>query len=187
MCLKSCRDFLSSFPEKYFSQGADFTFSVESIPILSPAGSLSLTTAQNQVPKDAMADVITNLVKRIGEDCKKNGGPDAFETFKQIPKHFEDCISPIVNVTILGQDIQLAAAKEVKIDTIFKKYCNKIPDVKKCVQNATNSIGLCLEPKEKETPKIIQNIFDSLLDFVCHNEGEHIQSKYALRKRICTF
>ncbi|KZC14568.1 27 kDa hemolymph protein, partial [Dufourea novaeangliae] len=44
----------------------------------------------------------------------------------------------------------------------------------KCVSNFTAAIEPCLEPAEKENKKIIQNITDSLLNFVCFKEGDRI-------------
>ncbi|OAD57695.1 27 kDa glycoprotein, partial [Eufriesea mexicana] len=44
----------------------------------------------------------------------------------------------------------------------------------KCVSNFTTAIEACLEPEERENKKIIQNITDSLLNFVCYKEGDRI-------------
>ncbi|KOC61614.1 27 kDa glycoprotein [Habropoda laboriosa] len=46
--------------------------------------------------------------------------------------------------------------------------------LKTCVSNYTAVIETCLEPKERENVKIVQNITDSLLDFMCYKEGDRI-------------
>ncbi|XP_066596293.1 27 kDa hemolymph protein-like [Prorops nasuta] len=131
----------------------------------------------NKVPElnlDASAipsiEEASNLFK---QKCDKNGGPQAFDKAKVAQKDLETCVRSLINVTEL-QDEMEKAKPTGELDTVFKKYCQKAPILKGCVTNFTNEIDACLEEKEKETKRIIWNVTESLLEFVCFKEGDRI-------------
>lgn len=115
-----------------------------------------------------------NLFK---QKCIKNGGDGAFENADLAKDELLQCLKSFVNITKLQEEME-----EYKptgdLDIVFKNYCRKTPVLKKCVSNFTTAIEPCLEQKEKENKKIIQNITDSLLSFVCFKEGDRIARMY---------
>jgi len=74
---------------------------------------------------------------------------------------------------VLHDEIE-AAKPTGDLDTVFRRYCNKSPILKNCVKNFTNTVEMCFDQKERENIKLIQNITDSLLGFVCFKEGDRI-------------
>jgi hypothetical protein len=59
----------------------------------------------------------------------------------------------------------------------FKFYFRRSPQLQQCVNNFTVLIEPCLNEEEKENKNLIQNITDSILNFVCYKEGDRIACK----------
>ncbi|XP_008480307.1 27 kDa glycoprotein [Diaphorina citri] len=83
------------------------------------------------------------------------------------------CVGRLVNYTELQIEIEKAKPTG-DLDLVFSKYCRKSPVLKECVTNFTTALDPCLEPKEKQTKKVFQNVSESLLDFICFKEGDRI-------------
>lgn len=43
----------------------------------------------------------------------------------------------------------------------------------------TDVIAACTDPEDKEGLKVNDKITNAVLEFVCHNDGERIDSKYS--------
>ncbi|XP_053987765.1 27 kDa hemolymph protein-like [Hylaeus volcanicus] len=136
------------------------SLNVSSIPDLE-----SLNTSAIPALNDAR-----NLLK---QKCDQNGGEGAFETADRAKGEIAQCLKSFVNVTKLQEEMEKYKPTG-DLDIVFKNYCRKTPMLKSCVSNFTAAIEPCLEPKEKENKKIIQNITDSLLSFICFKEGDRI-------------
>lgn len=115
-------------------------------------------------------DEAKNLFK---QKCDKNGGEGAYETASKAKDKVEECIKSFVNVTQLEAEMEKYKPTG-DLDVVFRRYCNKTPKLKKCVSDFTDATEPCLEVSEKETKKILLNITDSLLNFVCFKEGDRI-------------
>lgn len=111
-----------------------------------------------------------NLFK---QKCDKNGGPHAFDNAKNAQEDMTQCLSSLINITKLQEDMEKYKPTG-DLDIVFKEYCRKTPIFRSCVMNFTAAVEPCLEPKERENKRFIQNITDSLLDFVCYKEGDRI-------------
>ncbi|XP_076237186.1 27 kDa hemolymph protein-like [Calliopsis andreniformis] len=111
-----------------------------------------------------------NLFK---QKCEKNGGEGAFDNANRAKDNLEQCLKSFVNFTKLQEEMEKYKPTG-DLDLVFKNYCSKTPALRKCVSNFTAAVEPCLEPEEKESRKIIQNITDSLLNFVCFKEGDRI-------------
>ena len=111
-----------------------------------------------------------NLFK---QKCEKNGGAGAFENAERAKDEITECLKNFVNIAKLQEEMERYKPTG-DLDLVFKNYCRKTPALKKCVSNFTVAIEPCLDPKEKENKKVIQNITDSLLNFVCFKEGDRI-------------
>lgn len=60
------------------------------------------------------------------------------------------------------------------LDTVFNKYCDKRGEAILCVDAFTKSLDPCLTQEEKEQKVVFINITKSLLEFVCHENGNQI-------------
>ncbi|KAL2731373.1 27 kDa hemolymph protein-like [Vespula squamosa] len=112
----------------------------------------------------------TNLFE---QKCKKNGGPNAFQNAKHAQTEMEKCLKSLINMTELNAEMENAKPKG-ELDEVFKKYCRRSPILKTCVNNFTTAIEPCLEQRERENKRIVLNITESLLNFICYKEGDRI-------------
>ena len=109
--------------------------------------------------------------------CEKNGGTEAYENAKKAITELYGCASSLVNVTLLKQEMEEARPKG-DLDEVFKKYCRKKPTLRKCILTATSAIEPCLEAEEAKNQKIVENVFDKILNFTCFKEGDRIARKF---------
>lgn len=136
---------------------------------LNVSGNPALDNVNASVIKHALEES-QNVFK---QKCDKNGGEGTFENAMNAMNDLEQCLKSFVNFTKLEKEMERHKPTG-DLDTVFKTYCRKTPTLKKCVSNFTTAIEPCLEPQERENKKIIQNITDSLLTFVCYKEGDRI-------------
>lgn len=57
-------------------------------------------------------------------------------------------------------------------------FFSKTPTLKKCINELLVGYEGCLKPEERGDVYILQNITDSLMNFVCFKEGDRIACKY---------
>lgn len=77
--------------------------------------------------------------------------------------------------------VGLVLILKVNIDFLNWNFLfRKSPDFKNCVLNFTSTIDVCLDEGEKDSKKILQNVTEALLSFVCHDEGDRIACKIKL-------
>lgn len=115
-----------------------------------------------------------NLFK---EKCTKNGGPGAFENAEQAQLNMVQCLQSLINITELQAEMEKYKPTG-DLDIVFKNYCDKRSNLRACVNNFTNTVEHCLDEKERENKKIVLNITDSLLQFICYKEGDRIARKF---------
>lgn len=123
-----------------------------------------------------------NLLK---QKCDKNGGEGVYENAVVAREKLEQCLKSFVNFTQLEQEME-EKKPTGDLDLVFKTYCRKTPALKNCMKSFTTAIEPCMEPSEKENEKILLNITDSLLSFVCFKEGDRIARMYA-NFEICIY
>lgn len=111
-----------------------------------------------------------NLFK---DKCTKNGGPTAFENAEKAQVEMVHCLQSLINITELQAEMEKYKPTG-DLDIVFKNYCNKRSVLRACVTNFTNTVEHCLDVKERENKKIVLNITDSLLEFICYKEGDRI-------------
>lgn len=110
------------------------------------------------------------------EKCTKNGGPDAFDNAQKAQTEMTECVRSLVNITELQAEMEKYKPTG-DLDIVFKNYCNKRSILRACVHNFTNTVEHCLDEKERENKKIVMNITDSLLEFICFKQGDRIARK----------
>lgn len=114
------------------------------------------------------------------EKCTKNGGPNAFDNAQRAQVEMGQCLQSLINITELQAEMEKYKPTG-DLDIVFKNYCNKRSNLRACVNNFTQTVEQCLDEKEKENKKIVLNITDSLLEFICYKEGDRIARMYELR------
>lgn len=112
----------------------------------------------------------TNLFK---EKCTKNGGAKAFDDAQRAQTEMAQCLQSLINITELQAEMEKYKPTG-DLDIVFKNYCGKRYALRGCVNNFTQTVEQCLDEKEKENKKIVMNITDSLLEFICYKEGDRI-------------
>lgn len=137
------------------------------------------------IPENVLNDLknvnLTDIQKPITEaenvlrrKCAKNGGE--YEKVKVAATTLFQCTHGLVNVTKLKEEMDKARPTG-DLDEVFKKYCDKKPILTKCLNDFSDAVEPCLEPIEKENKKIVQNITEKILSFVCFKEGDRIARK----------
>lgn len=117
------------------------------------------------------ADDVKNVLK---QKCEKvSGNAETFEGAEAASTVFVDCVTGLVNVTALQQEIEQAQPNG-ELDTVFNKYCRKRNTAIDCMKNFTEAIDPCLEEDERKGKTTLVNIFTNLLNFVCHKDGDQI-------------
>ncbi|XP_008559865.1 27 kDa hemolymph protein [Microplitis demolitor] len=116
---------------------------------------------------------VENVKNQFKNKCDKNGGPDVYDKVLKANDEIQNCIKGLVNMTELQDEIEKAKPTG-DLDIVFKKYCMKKPTLKKCITDFTSTLEPCLETQERDTVKIALNVTDSLLNFICHKEGDRI-------------
>lgn len=116
------------------------------------------------------AEEAKNLLR---DKCTKNGGPEAFDKAQQAQAEMEQCLKSLINITELQAEMELHKPNG-DLDVVFKKYCNKRSHLRACVSNLTDVVENCLDATERENKKIVMNITDSMLEFICYKEGDRI-------------
>lgn len=109
----------------------------------------------------------------LKEKCDKNGNNESFDNAMMAKEEIQFCLRNLVNYTQIQKEIEKAKPTG-DLDTVFRKYCKKSPQLKYCMNNFTSAIEPCLDTNEKETKRVITNVTDALLNFICFKEGDRI-------------
>lgn len=104
---------------------------------------------------------------------KASGNSSAYEEVKNGAMILSECLTSLVNMTSVQEEIELATPKG-DLDIVFNKYCNKRPDAIKCIHEFKKVVDPCLEPEEGKHSEVFVRIITSLLNFVCHKGGDQI-------------
>lgn len=135
--------------------------------------SLNVSGASDLLDISSNMSLATLLKDGLKQKCEKNGKPGSYERTRDSMNDLEQCVSSFVNVTKLQEEMEKYKPTG-DLDVVFKNYCRKTPTLQNCVNNFTRALEPCLEEEEKEMTRIMRNITDSLLKFVCYKEGDRI-------------
>lgn len=91
----------------------------------------------------------------------------------------QECLTSHLNQTQIMEELE-EAKKDGSMDDIFGKYCKKREEILSCVTDVTNKVEKCLEPVEKDNMKLVLNITQNLIDFVCFKDGDRLASKWII-------
>jgi Protein of unknown function (DUF1397) len=110
-----------------------------------------------------------------------------FSSFQQASTVLMECVQKLVNVSTISEEIEKAKPNG-NLDTVFNKYCDKRSDALECVDAFTSSLDPCLTEEERDQKKVFTNITKSLLEFVCHENGNQIARKdFSLPETLAKF
>ncbi|KAH8259094.1 hypothetical protein KR026_008683, partial [Drosophila bipectinata] len=134
-----------------------------------------------QLAKEVPLELRPNLPLLEGDTFRNKcisvlGEKDGSKAYDEIESSFgvfSECMVNIVNHTAIQQEIEEATPRG-ELDVVFNKYCNKRSDAIHCVDDFTLIVSPCLEKEEQESPNAIKRIVQSLLNFVCHKNGDQI-------------
>lgn len=134
---------------------------------------------QSQLPDELLKTNISyNQVKDVFrkkciEVSGEEAGDRAYNDIEAGASTLSECVNSLVNYTTLQREIQ-EASPEGELDVVFNKYCAKRTNAIDCFDVFTNKLLPCLDKEEQESQDVIKRIIQSLLNFVCHKDGDQI-------------
>lgn len=134
------------------------------------------TDLTNKLPAINASDVPSaeDVEKLFKEKCRKLTHDDkAYEAAVMAKDNLEVCVKSLVNMTEIQQEIE-DAKPTGDLDSVFGKYCRKTPVAIQCIKTFLNATDPCLEEKEKADKRIIVNMTESMIDFLCYKDGDRI-------------
>jgi hypothetical protein len=87
-----------------------------------------------------------------------------------------ECLNEIIDLSELQERIEENKPKG-NVDEVFNDYCMKRGDAIQCVEKFTSSLDPCLTQEERDQKVVFVNITKSLLEFICHENGNQIACK----------
>lgn len=140
---------------------------------------LDLDQIQTQLPEQLVKSNLsfTDMKDSVRNKCIQVAGEEAGnQAFAEIETGFgvlTECANNLVNYTAMQQEIQEASPKG-ELDVVFNKYCTRRTDAVECFDQFTAKLSPCLVKDEQEGQEVIKRIIQSLLNFVCHKDGDQI-------------
>ncbi|KAH8408821.1 hypothetical protein KR009_001025 [Drosophila setifemur] len=118
---------------------------------------------------DAKGTFRSKCVKVAGEEAGGKAFTEAESGFTEL----SECLTGFVNYTAVQQEIEEASPRG-NLDVVFNRYCGKRNASMLCFDNFTAKLAPCLEKEEQEGQEVLKRIVQSLLNFVCHKDGDQI-------------
>ncbi|RVE52499.1 hypothetical protein evm_002893, partial [Chilo suppressalis] len=128
---------------------------------------------EGKVDKTQLEGLQNQTLPAIKKKCEENGGPAAYDNVKKAYENFATCLKALVDPTKLQEEIELAKPNG-QVDEVFKSYCAKTPEFKKCFKNMTEAVKPCFSQKERENLKTVYNVTEQVAEFICFKEGDRI-------------
>ncbi|KAH8303705.1 hypothetical protein KR018_000887, partial [Drosophila ironensis] len=113
--------------------------------------------------------VRSKCIAVLGEEA----GPKAYDEVETGFGVLSECIGGVINYTALQQEIEESGPKG-ELDVVFHKYCRKRSEAVHCFDAYNEKLSNCLDQDEREGQSVIKRIVESLLNFVCHKDGDQI-------------
>ncbi|CAG9560667.1 unnamed protein product [Danaus chrysippus] len=119
---------------------------------------------------DEQREHVKEMIKNV---CKKNNAEDKVDEVVNKIKQFVDCLMGLFDFNTVRQEIEAAKPKGA-LDEVFKKYCEKSPQLKTCIHDVTAAVSPCLDQSQRERIPYADSATDQLIDFVCYKDGDRI-------------
>jgi len=143
------------------------------------AADISVDSLKNQfLPKEFRNKNFTldDMKQVFYEKCKKATGVHNSTLYTDIEKGIvvlKDCLYDLANFTAIQEEIEEARPLG-ELDTVFHKYCSKVPEVEQCLKSFNSKIIPCLTAEERNQNAIMMRIANSLMGFMCAKGGDQI-------------
>ncbi|XP_016952050.1 27 kDa hemolymph protein [Drosophila biarmipes] len=140
---------------------------------------LDLDQIQTQLPEQiaksnfSLGDAKELFRNKCVEVAGEEAGGHAYGEIESGFMVLTECLNGIVNYTAMQEEIQEASPKG-ELDVVFNKYCSRRASAVQCVDTFTAQLAPCLVAEEREGQDVIKQIIQSLLNFVCHKDGDQI-------------
>ncbi|XP_016972229.1 27 kDa glycoprotein [Drosophila rhopaloa] len=140
---------------------------------------LELDQIQTQLPDQlsksnfSLNDAKELIRNKCIEVAGKEAGGLAYDEIESGFMVLGECLNGIVNYTVIKQEIEEASPKG-ELDVVFNKYCIRRSLAVECVNEFSSKVVPCMVEEEREGQDMIKRIIQSLLNFVCHKDGDQI-------------
>ncbi|XP_062533975.1 27 kDa hemolymph protein-like [Armigeres subalbatus] len=143
---------------------------------------LDIDKLREQLPEGLIPPELANITlpnmediqKIIKDKCSRVAGSDAaYQQAEQSGQKLNDCLQGLFDFSDLQNEIKKAKPTG-DLDTVFNKYCRRRSTAIECINTFSNDVDVCLEEEERESKKVVVNIVQGLLNFVCHKDGDQI-------------
>ncbi|XP_046960158.1 27 kDa hemolymph protein-like [Vanessa cardui] len=105
--------------------------------------------------------------------CRGNGAEDKVDEVEAKVTSFVECVKALIDVETIKKEVEEAKPNGA-LDEVFKKYCEKSPQLKTCIHTLTNGLSPCMGAALRDHIGMANNGSDQLIDFVCHKDGDRI-------------
>lgn len=140
---------------------------------------INVNDLQNQLPAElpktnlTLDDAKTLIKDKCIQQAGKENGTAAFDEIETSTMTLAECVNGIINFTAIQEEINIASPNG-DLDVVFNKYCSKKPQAIACIETFSSKITPCLDEEERESQNVLMRIVKSLLNFVCHKDGDQI-------------
>ncbi|XP_065571605.1 27 kDa glycoprotein-like isoform X1 [Artemia franciscana] len=107
------------------------------------------------------------------DQLMKRGGQEAVDRVTTEMDSFKKCFKENFDVDVIEQELE-DAEEEKNLDLVFKKYCNRIPNLHLCLDPVIKSFRQYLNEKENTTVDHLLSALNASLDFICYHDGDRI-------------
>ncbi|XP_063361272.1 27 kDa hemolymph protein-like [Cydia amplana] len=120
----------------------------------------------NYDPYDEYSEILAT------EYCKASHAEQKIPEVKTSIKTFASCLLGLFDTSTITAEIEVAQANG-SYDTLIRKYCTKAPQLKECARGLVEGMSPCLPVETTATGLRSTN---TLIDFVCDNDGARVSS-----------
>ncbi|KAF6209616.1 hypothetical protein GE061_015364 [Apolygus lucorum] len=135
----------------------------------------ALQSLQDKLPSNLLNELpsLNEGDDLLREKCLKNGNNETYEKVVEAKSEFSSCVKGLFDYEKMQKEIDKAKPTG-DLDTVFRKYCRKSPELKGCVETFLNASEPCLDEEERAHKSVALNITDSMINFICFKEGDRI-------------
>jgi len=157
----------------------DYVSSDEGDDILKKASLIPFQMPYGTVP------TIDEFQKMIEDSCMKTieeGGvqstsltpKEQVQMIRKAREEFVQCVKGLeINIDTLQSEIDVARPTG-DLDSVFKKYCLKVPQLRGCISDMMGALDYCIVGNQLTNKEILSNMTLSLMNFICFKDGDRI-------------
>ncbi|CAK1552881.1 unnamed protein product [Leptosia nina] len=120
----------------------------------------------------------------IGNTCEDNGAGDKKEQAVAALEPFFVCFHDIVDVVAVELEIKAAKSADT-LNNVFKKYCDKAPELKGCVSSFFDAVYPCLPASSRDHLAADKEATGNFGDYLCNDNAKNLVSYITDGSRDC--